>query len=92
LAEVLSNHGDTQGALGFYRKVLDAKWNALQFEGVLLWIRSAAMTGHALAALGQYREAVSCFNLFLSLWGVNKSLPFVYQVIQARNDCLGKAI
>ncbi|HXE12777.1 MAG TPA: protein kinase [Bryobacteraceae bacterium] len=92
LAEVLSNHGDAQGALGFYRKVLDAKWNALQFECVLLWIRSAAMTGHVLKELGQYRQAVSCFDMFLSLWGANKSLPFVNQVIQTRNDCLGKNI
>jgi tetratricopeptide (TPR) repeat protein len=92
LAEVLSDQGDTQGALNSYRQVLDAKWNALQFECVLLWIRSAAMTGHVLTALGQYRQAVSCFDLFLSLWGANKSLPLVHQVIHARNSCLGKTI
>ncbi|HEX6545400.1 MAG TPA: tetratricopeptide repeat protein, partial [Bryobacteraceae bacterium] len=92
LADILNNQGDTQAALSYYKQVLDAKWYALQFECVLLWIRSAAMTGHVSKALGQYRQAVSCFDMFLSLWGANKSLPFVHQVIQARNNCLGKTV
>jgi serine/threonine protein kinase/tetratricopeptide (TPR) repeat protein len=88
LAEVLSIHGDSQDALGFYKQVINVKWNALRFEGVLLWIRSAAMAGHMLKALGQNREAVSYFDLFLKHWGANTNVPFVHQVIQARNECL----
>ncbi|MCU1293205.1 MAG: transcriptional regulator, CadC, partial [Bryobacterales bacterium] len=92
LAEVLSMHGATQDALGFYKQILEAKWAALRFECVLVWIRSAAMAGHVLKALGKYHEAVSCCDLFLTHWGANQQLPFVHQVIEARNDCLKKTI
>jgi serine/threonine protein kinase/tetratricopeptide (TPR) repeat protein len=91
-AETLSKHGANRDALDFYKQVLEAKWAALRFECVLVWVRSVAMTGHLLKALGQYREAVSCFDEFLRHWGDNKQLPLVHGVIEARKDCLRKVI
>ena len=88
LAETLRKQGAFAEALAQYQRVLDAKWAALRFEGVMLWVQSAAAAGLVQKEVGQLREAVANFDLFMRHWGSQRHLPLVRDVMQSRAETL----
>ena len=90
LGETLRRQGAYAEALVQYQRVIDAKWMALRFEYVLSWVQSVAAAGFVNKELGQYRQAVANFDLFLHHWGSQQHVPLVRDVVEAREETLRK--
>jgi len=88
LGEALRAKGAVAESLAQYQRIVVAKWMALRFEYVLIWVQSVAAAGLAKKALGQYSQAVADFDLFLRHWGSQRQLQLVRNVMEAREETL----